>query len=446
MPKSGDAALKNTSSLPQPEFDAEPNQPAANLQGNSATPATVDMDPWRTQIQTATLQFGEFEAWTRTMQTGLKYDMLIKGGTVIDPDQRLHGVMDVAVKNGKIFKIAPDIPPEPGSRIISAQGKIVTPGFIDIHVHCYYGVAFGVNAEHYCVGRGTTTVVEAGSTGYLGINQFVKDVVSSSLTRVYAMVHIVPVGDTTSLEHLLDDMKNISPQWTAMAAEANKPAVVGIKAHLSTIYSSNPKATELELVRMALEAAEASRLPLMVHANETYYPLSDSLKMLRKGDILTHCFSDFGPIDSPLDANGNILPEVKAARDRGVIFDVASGLRHFSFDVAEKAMQQGFLPDTISTDLNGTNNTVGVYDLPTMVSKFLAIGMSLDKAIECVTINPSKVFNFGLQIGTLGPGVKRTLGFLSFARAILNSGTLTASPAQDTSGSLTRPWSAVADS
>ena len=171
--------FKNTSSLPQPEFDAEPNQPAANLQGNSATPATVDMDPWRTQIQTATLQFGEFEAWTRTMQTGLKYDMLIKGGTVIDPDQRLHGVMDVAVKNGKIFKIAPDIPPEPGSRIISAQGKIVTPGFIDIHVHCYYGVAFGVNAEHYCVGRGTTTVVEAGSTGYLGINQFVKDVASA---------------------------------------------------------------------------------------------------------------------------------------------------------------------------------------------------------------------------------------------------------------------------
>jgi dihydroorotase len=267
-----------------------------------------------------------------------------------------------------------------------------------------------VNAEHYCVGRGTTTVVEAGSTGYLGINQFVKDVVGSSLTRVYAMVHIVPVGDTTSLEHLLDDMKNISPQWTAMAAEANKPAVVGIKAHLSTIYSSRPKDTELDLVRKALEAAEASRLPLMVHANETYYPLSESLKMLRKGDILTHCFSDFGPIDSPLDANGKILLEVKAARERGVIFDVASGLRHFSFDVAEKCMQQGFLPDTISTDLNGTNNTVGVYDLPTMVSKFLAIGMSLDKAIECVTINPSKVFNFGLQIGTLRPGSEADIG------------------------------------
>jgi dihydroorotase len=406
---SNDALVDKVSPFASRLETGAPAQPMS-AQVNTTNAPTLDMDPWRTLEPPTVLQVGQFETWTRTMQTGLKYDLLIKGGTVIDPDQHLHAVLDVAVKDGKISQLATNIPPEPDSRVISAVGKIVTPGFIDLHVHCYYGVAFGVDAEHYCVGRGTTTVVEAGSTGYLGIGQFVKDIVTTSLTRVYAMVHIVPVGDTTSLEHLLDDMKNVDPQWTAMAAEANKPSVVAIKAHLSTVYSSNPKDTELVILQKALDAAEACHLPLMVHINETYYPLSASLKMLRKGDIFTHCFSKFGPIDSPLDANGKILPAVREARDRGVIFDVASGLRHFSFDVAEKCLQLGFMPDTISTDLNGTCSTVRVYDMPTMVSKFLAIGMDLDKAIECVTINPSKVFNFGVKIGTLRPGSEADIG------------------------------------
>ena len=299
--------------------------------------------------------------------------------------------------------MAPNIPVDQASRVVNASGKLVTPGWIDLHVHCYNGVTFGVNVDHYCVGRGTTTVIEAGSTGYLGIGQFVKDVVNTSLTRVFALVHIVPVGDTTMLNHLLDDMKNISPQWTAMAAEANRPAVVGIKVHLSTVYSTNPKDTEMEILKRALAAAEGCHMPLMVHIDQTYYPLPMSLKMLRKGDIRTHCFSQW-PIDSPLDANGKLLPEVREARDRGVIFDVGAGFRHFGFDIAEKCMHQGFMPDTISTDLNRMLATERVYDLPMMVSRFLATGMDLDTAIACVTRNPAKVFNYGVQIGTLRPG------------------------------------------
>jgi dihydroorotase len=340
----------------------------------------------------------------------MKYDLLIKGGTVIDPGQRLHATLDVAVKNGKISQVARDIPPGPATRVVSAKSKIVTPGFIDLHLHCYEGMTFNLNnIDGYCMGRGTTTVVDAGSTGYLGIGRLVKDVVNSCTTRVFALVHICPLGDTTTLEHLMDDMKNVSPQWTAMAAEANKPAVVGIKVHLSTVYFSNPKDLELEALKKALEAAELSHLPLMVHINQTYYPLSVSLKMLRKGDIYTHCFSQW-PIDTPLDANGKIIPEVRAARDRGVIFDVADAFRHLSFDVAEKCIQQGFLPDTISTDLNRMFATQRTYDLPTMVSKFMALGMNLDQAIECVTSKPAKVFNYGVEIGTLRPGAEADIG------------------------------------
>jgi dihydroorotase len=166
---------------------------------------------------------------------------------------------------------------------------------------------------------------------------------------------------------------------------------------------------ELVTLKKALEAAELCHLPLMAHIDQTYYPLPVSIKMLRKGDIRTHCFSQW-PIDTPLDTNGKILPEVKAARDRGVIFDVADAFRHLSFDVAEKCIQQGFLPDTISTDLNRMFATQRTYDLPTMVSKFMALGMSLDQAIECVTSKPAKVFNYGVEIGTLRPGAEADIG------------------------------------
>jgi dihydroorotase len=350
------------------------------------------------------------EGWELALTAGMKYDLLIKGGTVVDPGQGLHALLDVSVKNGRISQIAKDIPPGPMDRVVSAKGNIVTPGFIDLHLHCYDGMTFNLNnIDGYCLGRGVTTVVDAGSTGYLGINRFIKDIVNTHITRIYAMIHICPLGDTTTLEHLMDDMKNVSPQWTAMAAEANKPTVVAIKVHLSTVYFSNPKDTELEALKKALEAAELCHLPLMAHLDQTFYPMTTSIKMLRKGDIRTHCFSQW-PIDTPLDANGKILPEVRAARDRGVIFDVADAFRHLSFEVAEKCIAQGFLPDTISTDLNRMFATERTYDLPTMVSKFMALGLTLDQAVECVTSKPAKVFNYGVEIGTMRPGAEGDIG------------------------------------
>jgi dihydroorotase len=405
----GSASARPASEPPRSAPDAEA-QGSGQAAGNQANAVVQDMDPWATRIVTSTEESDRWEAWERTLQAGLQYDLLIKGGTVIDPGQHLHAPLDVAVKNGKIAQVSRDIPPDAASRVVSAKNKLVTPGLIDLHIHCCDGLAFNLNhIDGYCMGRGTTTAIDAGSTGYLGISRFVKDVVNTSRTRLYGLVHICPVGATTTLVHLMDDLDNVNPQLTAKAAEANKPAVVGIKIHLSTVYFSNPKDFELVCLKKALEAAELAHLPLMVHINQTYYPLPVSLKMLRKGDIYTHCFSQW-PIDNPLDANGKVLPEVREAKERGVIFDVSSGFRHLSFDVAEKCIQQGLLPDTISTDLNRMLATERVYDLPTEVSKFLALGMDLDKAIECVTVNPAKVFNYGVQIGTLQPGSEADIG------------------------------------
>lgn len=408
----GAVALGTESASPRARsLSSGPDEsPAANESPTGqVSNAPQNMDRWATRITKSVEENDQWEPWERMVQAGMKPDLLIKGGTVIDPAQKLHAPLDVAVKDGRIAAVAENIPPDGSSRVISAKGWIVTPGFIDLHIHCYDGVTFGVNADRYCLTRGVTTVVDAGSTGYLGIHRFIRDVVNTSATRVYAMVHICPMGDTTTLEHLMDDLKNVNPHLAAMAAERSRPAVVGIKVHLSTVYSSHPKDMEQEFLKRALEAAEESHLPLMAHVDQTYYPLAVTLKQLRRGDIRTHCFSQW-PIDSPLDAKGRIIPEMREARDRGVLFDVAEGMRHFSFDVVEKCMEQGFLPDTISTDVNKLSATRHMYDLPTEVSKFLAVGMNLDKAIECVTVNPARAFDFGVDIGTLRPGSEADIG------------------------------------
>ena len=331
-----------------------------------------------------------------------KCDLLIKGGTVIDPAQHVHAPMDVAVKDGKILEVSQDIPLERAVQVVSAKGKVVTPGFIDVHVHCFDGVGLvGVNADRYCLGRGVTTVVDAGSAGYPGIAGFRKYVINASTTRVRALVDIgalgVLVGGNSGAMKNLDW---VNPELTAKAAEANKPDVVGIKLRLAEDFEEG--ANDLECLKRAVEAAEESHLPLMVHILGPFSPLPDILKMLRKGDIFTHCFN--GRKHGVLDANGKILPEVWEARKRGVLFDTAQGTFNLSFDVTEKCLEQNFLPETISTDLSSRAINGPVFDMPTQVSKFIALGLTIDQAIEMATINPARMFNYGLELGTLRPG------------------------------------------
>lgn len=333
-----------------------------------------------------------------------KYDLLIKGGTVVDPSQNLHTPLDVAVINGKIAEVSANIPEDQAVEVYSAKGRIVTPGLIDIHVHVYegYGEA-GVNADHYCLSRGVTTVVDAGSTGWVAIDTFVKGVVKTSATRIHPLVHIGATGAGNGLPIPMDDLYMENVHLTAKAAERNKPTVVGIKVHPAKAKPAHPKEVEIQFVQRGIDAAAECHLPMMVHINETYNPLPVILNMLRKGDIFTHCFDGYEN-DSPLDANGKLLPEVKAARDRGVFFDIAEGVmhKHFNFDVAEKCLQQGFLPDTISSDMSTAHYQAG--DLTTAMSHLMAIGMTLDQAVERVTIGPTKIFDFGTELGTLKVG------------------------------------------
>jgi dihydroorotase len=328
------------------------------------------------------------------------YDLLIKGGTVVDPSGNLHAALDVAVKDSKIAAVTANIAPNQSRKTISAAGKLVTPGLIDLHVHVYEGVTeAGINADRYCLGHGVTTAVDAGSAGYPSIAGLRKYVINTSATRLYALLDIGALGTLVGIKDTLKNLEWVNPELTAKAANANRPTVIGIKARLSRdIAGSNDK----EVLRRARQAAEATRLPLMLHIGDTDLPLREILESLRPGDIVTHCFTPRP--NGIVDANGKVLPEVLEARQRGILFDVGHGAFHFGFDLTEKCLQQGFLPDSISSDLAGRSTNGPTFDLTTTLSKFLLLGLSVDKVLELATIKPAHTFDYGLELGTLKPG------------------------------------------
>jgi dihydroorotase len=330
-----------------------------------------------------------------------KYDLLIKGGTVIDPSQGLHAIMDVAVKDARIAAVAKDIPEGQAIKAFSAKDTIVTPGLIDLEVHCFEGLArVSINADHYCLSRGVTTVVENGGVGSLGLPGAIKYVINPSMTRIFVGLNVFPPGYAfRSGPPQLDDPEAMDADLAAKIAQTNKGVVVSIKTYLEREHAGTK---DIESLTRALHAAEMARLPLVVDINNSYSPLSKIVPKMRKGDVFTHFYSSHP--HGILDANGRILPEVLDARERGVLFDTADGGGQVSFDVVEKCFEQGFLPDTISTDLYEDNVDRRVFDLPTEVSKFMTLGLSLDQAIERVTARPAKVFDYGIQIGTLRPG------------------------------------------
>jgi dihydroorotase len=328
------------------------------------------------------------------------YDLLITGGTVIDPGANLRAALDVGVKDGKVARLSPSIAPSAARNVITARGKLVTPGLIDLHVHVFDGITeAGVNADRYCIGHGVTTAVDAGSAGFPSIAGLRKYVIDTSATRLFALLDIGALGTVVSIKDAMKNLEWVDPQLTAKAAIANKPAVIGIKVRLSKDIAGTE---DMEGLKRAREAAEASQLPMMLHIGDTNSPLPAILRLVRPGDIITHCYTPRP--NGIVDQNGKILPEVLEARQRGVLFDVAHGAFHFGFDLTEKCLQQGFLPDTISTDLAGRSVNGPTYDLTTTLSKFLLLGLTLEQTLERVTSKSAHALNFGMELGTLKLG------------------------------------------
>lgn len=332
------------------------------------------------------------------------YDLLIQGGKVIDPAQKLSAIRDIGIAKGKIAKVAEKIAASEARQVLDAAGKIVTPGLIDCHVHIFDGVgAYGIPVDVNCIAKGVTTVLDAGSAGAHTFPAFRKQVINPSDTRVFALLHIAVMGLTTYSRdnpygELLDP-RFANPKLAIRTIEENRDAILGMKIRLSDNITGE---RDLKALGLAKEASDAVKLPLMVHIGDSHSPLADILAMLGKGDVVTHCFT--GKKYGVLDDNGKVRPEVRKAVARGVHLDVGHGAGSFTWDVAEKAMKQDLVPGTISSDLHHFNVHGPVFDLATTLSKFLHLGLTLDQVIERATANPANVFGFPKGLGTLREG------------------------------------------
>ena len=316
-----------------------------------------------------------------------KYDLIIQGGRV------LGRVADVAILDGKIAAIRPGIAVDAGTQVIDAHGKYVTPGLVDIHTH----VQDPKLPPGALVADGVTTLVDGGSRGADNVDELVK-IAKAAPNHVRILLNISRGGLGDSKE--LMDISKADPAAARAAITRNREWVIGIKARLSRSAAGEK---DLEALRRARAAADPLQVPIMVHIGNTASPLPAILALLRPGDIVTHMYAP-AP-HGMLDDNGRVLPEVREARRRGIRFDFGRGrTEHWTWDVAERALAQDFPPDTISSDITLAGRTDQVFNLPSVLSNFLTLGMPVEQVIACATGNAAHAFPELKNYGTLRVG------------------------------------------
>ena len=329
-----------------------------------------------------------------------RYDLIVSGGRVIDPSQGIDGVRDVALAQGKVALVEANIPIDHARDAIDATGTIVTPGLIDLHTHDFWGASrYGVDPDTVHIARGVTTVVDAGSSGASTFPAFRAYVIDRAKTRIYAMLNISAMGMVLGYAGL-EDARWANVEEAVRVGRENRDVVLGVKARIPPLPAEDYR----EILRRAIDAAKGMDGIFMLHLGGTSIPVAERLDMLRPGDVLTHSFRYSPGGNGILDSDGNVLEEAWRAKERGVVFDVGHGKGSFSFETMERAMAQGFFPDTISSDLHIGNVDRTVYDLLTTLSKFLHLGMSLSEVIRLGTEAPASVIGKSEELGTLRPG------------------------------------------
>jgi dihydroorotase len=347
---------------------------------------------------------------TTAMFAQPSYDLLLKGGHVIDGKNQISAVRDVAIRDGKIAAVAAGIPASQALKTVDVSGLYVTPGLVDIHVHVYAGTGRrnaycgdnSVYPDGFTFRAGVTTVADAGSSGWRNFPDFKDRVIDRARTRVFAFLNIVGKGMAGGA--IEQDLSDMDAKATAEQALRYKDIVVGVK----TAHYAGPEWTPVE---RAVEAGTIAKIPVMVDFGEfrperPYQQLV--LEKLRPGDISTHMYLDRVPM---LDDHGRLLPYLFEARKRGVIFDVGHGGGSFLFRQAVPAIRQGFIPDSISTDLHIGSMNAGMKDMLNVMSKFLNMGMSLDEVVLRSTWNPAREIKRE-ELGNLSVGAPADVAVL----------------------------------
>lgn len=334
-----------------------------------------------------------------------EYDIVLRGGRVIDPANNVDQVMDVGVTGNRITAVAAHIADAQARKLVNVSGMIVVPGLVDLHMHVF-GYEGSIGADDAALPAGTTTIVDAGGSGWRTFDEFRRTVIAHSATRVLALLNIVGAGMVGEpYESNVDDM---DPAATSATILKNRDVIVGIK----TAHFAKPGWAAID---RAVEAGRRANVPVMVDdkifTNSQRTTADELLKHLRPGDIHTHMYNDrqMELIDR---FTGKVQPWMIEARKRGVLFDVGHGGGSFLWPVAAKAVQQGFLPDTISTDLHSSSILMQQSDMPNVMSKMMLLGMILEDVVVRSTVNPAKEIGRYPEIGTLGAGKSADIAVL----------------------------------
>jgi dihydroorotase len=334
----------------------------------------------------------------------LNYDLILKSGEVIDPSQNLRGKRDVGFKGGKVAAVSESLPSEEGAHVIDVSGKMVTPGLIDLHTHFAYNVApFCVNPDPTYLPLGITTAVDTGTTGWMNFPAFRSLVLERSDANLFAFIHLSSIGTMMPGSIEIPDLADFR---FARADEAircikdNRDLVLGVKVRLSPDGTTAEHA--VPSLEMARKIADATGSLLMVHVMNSVLPLPQVMEYLKPGDIATHIFQ--GTQNNILDDKGEIRKGVRAAYDKGVIFDTACFAEHYTMPISKKAIEGGMKPHTLSTDMVGEwpGEEPG-YNLLEIMTIYHTLGMSVEEVIQAVTANSAKVIGHQ-ELGSLKPG------------------------------------------
>ena len=337
-------------------------------------------------------------------------DILIKNGHVIDPKNKIDGIMDVAITDGKILKVAPEIPRDNAKKVIDAKGLYVAPGLIDIHTHVFVGSNSGfadgfssVSPDDITLKAGITTVVDAGTSGWRNFPVFKRQIIDRSTTRVLAFLNIAGSGMTGFPPE--EDINDMDARMTSLVVEQYPEIIVGVKI-------GHYRGSDWTPFDRALEAGKISNVPLIVECHLPLLPLEEILKRMRPGDIYTHTFCVASDRACLLDENAKVRSYVMEAKNKGVRFDVGHGGGMFHFNVAIPAFKQGLIPDSFGSDLHRSSMNSGMKNMLDIMSKYLNIGMSLQEVIYHATWNSAGSIKRG-DLGHISEGAVADVVILS---------------------------------
>jgi dihydroorotase len=333
----------------------------------------------------------------------MTFDLILRRGRVIDPSQKLDAFTDVAFSDGKVARIGPELQADANTHVRDLSGAIVTPGLIDLHTHVYWGgTSLGIDAEDFCRRSGVTTAIDTGSAGPGNFAGFRKHVIEPSQVRILAYLHVSFAGIYAFSPRVMvgesEEIRLMAPIDAVEVANANRDIIVGIKVRVGARASGRSGTVPLDI---ALQVADEVGMPVMAHIDDPPPTYEEVIARLRPGDVLTHAFRPYP--NAPVTAQGTVKQAVIDARRRGVLFDIGHGKGSFAFKTARAMLANGFLPDTISSDVHKLCINGPAFDQVTTMSKFLCLGMPLHDVIAASTVNAG----FALkrpELGSLKPG------------------------------------------